>query len=72
MHFLTCLLLGILLLAEGAAELSVSPMRVLLAISLVTFSPIFLAWLQGVDLVRNRRLAGPQPDLESRALRQAD
>lgn len=72
MHFLTCLLLGILLLAEGTAELTVSPARVLLAISLVTLSPIVLAWLQGVELVRNRRLAGPQPELESRALRQAD
>jgi len=72
MHFLTCLLLGILLLAEGTAELTVSPARVLLAISLVTLSPIVLAWLQGVELARNRRLAGPQPELESRALRQAD
>jgi hypothetical protein len=72
MHFLTCLLLGILLLAEGNTELSVSPARVVLAITLVTLSPILLAWLQGVELVRNRRLAGPQPELESRALRQAD
>lgn len=72
MHFLTCLLLGILLLAEGTAELTVAPGRVFLAISLVTLSPIVLAWLQGVELVRNRRLAGPQPELENRALRQAD
>jgi STE24 endopeptidase len=72
MHFLICLIFGLFLLSEGTSGLTVSPGRVLLAISMVTASPIVLAWLQGLELVRCRRLAGPQPELEGRALRQAD
>lgn len=72
MHFLICLIFGLFLLAEGGTALNVSPLRVLLAVAMVTASPILLAWLQGIELVRSRRLAGPQPELESRALRQAD
>lgn len=72
MQFLICLIFGLFLLAEGADGLTVSPGRVLLAVALVTASPVVLAWLQGLELVRSRRLAGPQPELEGRAVRQAD
>lgn len=72
MQFLIGLIFGLFLLSEGTSALTVPPGRVLLAIGLVTASPIVLAWLQGLDFVRNRRLAGPHPELEARALRQAD
>lgn len=72
MQFLICLVFGLFLLTEGAGALTVSPVRVLLAIAMVTASPVVLAWLQGVELVRSRRLAGPHPELEGRAMRQAD